>query len=123
MSGVLDALSHYLPQLTTLLGVFVSGLLLSQVVSNVPMVALYIPLMRELGVSPSNYVVWIGLAASSTIAGNLTLIGAASNVIISEASEKRGGEGFGFVEFMKYGVPITIMNAIVYYVWLSYAHI
>ncbi|WP_243679128.1 SLC13 family permease [Vulcanisaeta distributa] len=48
-SGVLNALAHYLPQPTTLLGVFISGLLLSQVISNVPMVALYIPIMRELG--------------------------------------------------------------------------
>jgi Na+/H+ antiporter NhaD/arsenite permease-like protein len=122
-SGVLSALSHYLPQPTTLLGVFISGLLLSQVISNVPMVALYIPLMMELGVSSSNYVIWVGLAASSTIAGNLTLIGAASNVIISEASEKRGGEGFGFLEFMKYGLPITVVNSLVYYVWLIYVHV
>ncbi|MGC8543348.1 MAG: SLC13 family permease [Vulcanisaeta sp.] len=121
-SGVLTALAHYLPQPTTLLGVFISGLLLSQVISNVPMVALYIPLMRELGVTPNNYVVWVGLAASSTIAGNLTLIGAASNVIISEASEKRGGEGFSFMEFMKYGIPVTIVNAAIYYAWLSYVH-
>ncbi|BDR91012.1 SLC13 family permease [Vulcanisaeta souniana] len=122
-SGVLNALAHYLPQPTTLLGVFISGLLLSQVISNVPMVALYIPLMRELGVASSNYMVWIGLAASSTIAGNLTLIGAASNVIINEASEKRGGEGFGFLEFMKYGVPVTIINTAIYYAWLSYIHL
>ncbi|WP_243680146.1 hypothetical protein [Vulcanisaeta souniana] len=72
----------------------------------------------------SNYMVWIGLAASSTIAGNLTLIGAASNVIINEASEKRGGgEGFGFLEFMKYGVPVTIINTAIYYAWLSYIHL
>ncbi|WP_446751881.1 SLC13 family permease [Vulcanisaeta sp. JCM 16161] len=122
-SGVLSALAHYLPQPTTLLGVFISGLLLSQVISNVPMVALYIPLMRELGISPSNFIIWVGLAASSTIAGNLTLIGAASNVIISEASEKRGGEGFGFLEFMKYGVPVTVINTVIYYVWLSYIRI
>lgn len=125
-SGVLNVLANYLPQPTTLIGVFISGLFLSQVISNVPMVALYIPLMKELGgVLPSNSVIWIGLAASSTIAGgNLTLIGAASNVIISEASEKRGGgEGFGFLEFMKYGVPITIVNTVIYYAWLSYVHI
>ncbi len=122
-SGVLGALVHYLPQPTTLIGVFISGLLLSQVISNVPMVALYIPLMRGLGISPDDLSVWVGLAASSTIAGNLTLIGAASNVIISEASERRGGDGFGFLEFMRYGVPVTIVNALVYYLWLSYVHL
>lgn len=52
------------------------------------------------------------------------MIGAASNVIISEASEKRGGgEGFGFLEFMKYGIPVTIVNTVIYYVWLNYVHI
>lgn len=34
-SGVLNSLAHYLPQPTTLIGVFISGLLLSQVISNV----------------------------------------------------------------------------------------
>ncbi|WP_238375035.1 SLC13 family permease [Vulcanisaeta thermophila] len=116
-SGVLGFLAHYLPQPTTLPGIFISGLLLSQVISNVPMVALYIPLMKSLGVSPTNYLAWVGLAASSTIAGNLTLLGAASNVIINEASEKRGGEGFGFLEFIRYGLPVTIVNSLIYYLW------
>jgi Na+/H+ antiporter NhaD/arsenite permease-like protein len=117
-SGVLYAIASYLPRPTNLLGIFAAGILVSQVISNVPMVAIYIPLMQRLGIGPGNLIDWIALAASSTIAGNLTLIGAASNVIASESFERRSGEGFGFIEFFKYGVIVTIVNALVYYLWL-----
>lgn len=119
-SGVLGLIANYLPQPTTLWGIFIAGLLLSQVISNVPLVAIYLPVMMSMGVRSTDYSAWLALAASSTIAGNLTLLGAASNVIISEASERRGQGGFGFLEFMKYGLPVTALNAAIYYLWLSH---
>jgi Na+/H+ antiporter NhaD/arsenite permease-like protein len=102
------------------LGVFIAGILLSQVISNVPTVAIYLPIMMNLGIGGADYTAWVALAAASTIAGNLTLLGAASNVIISEASERRGQGSFGFLEFIKYGLSVTALNATVYYVWLSF---
>ena len=48
------------------------SVMLSQVLSNVPFVALYLPLLA--GASEK---VLIVLAAGSTLAGNLTLLGAA----------------------------------------------
>ncbi|HLI46769.1 MAG TPA: hypothetical protein VKU94_06200, partial [Geobacterales bacterium] len=57
------------------------------------------------------------LAAGSTIAGNLTLIGAASNLIICEAAETRGFR-LGFTEFLKIGLPVTIMNLLILYPFL-----
>ncbi|MEM4095927.1 MAG: anion transporter, partial [Metallosphaera sp.] len=80
------------------------------------LVAIYIPYMISYGAtSPID---WIALAAGSTIAGNLTLIGAASNVIISESSESRGGKGFNFIEFIKNSIPILVINLVVYYLFL-----
>lgn len=117
-SGVLYVIASYLPSPTNLPGIFAAGILVSQVISNVPMVAIYIPLMQRLGIGPGNLIDWVALAASSTIAGNLTLIGAASNVIASESFERRSGGGFGFIEFLKYGIPVTIVNALIYYLWL-----
>ena len=64
---------------------------MSQILSNVPFVALYIPVMFENGFTGDDTSQWIMLAAASTIAGNLTIFGAASNVIIIEAAESRGG--------------------------------
>jgi Na+/H+ antiporter NhaD/arsenite permease-like protein len=118
-SGVLSYLAHLLPAPITLWGIFTASILLSQVISNVPMVALYLPLMRGLGLGPGNVVAWVGLAAASTIAGNLTLIGAASNIIILQASEKRGGPRLSYLEFLMYGIPVTLVNALIYYVYLN----
>jgi hypothetical protein len=47
------------------------------------------------------------LTAASTIAGNLTILGAASNIIIIEAAESRGVHSFSFLEFFKVGSIVT----------------
>ena len=59
----------------------------------------------------------MALAAGSTIAGNLTILGAASNVIIIQNAEKHG-ETLTFFEFAKVGVPLTVLQIGVYWAWL-----
>jgi Na+/H+ antiporter NhaD/arsenite permease-like protein len=85
----------------------------SQLISNVPFVALYLPAMGST-VSQSQL---MALAAGSTIAGNLLILGAASNVIIIQNAEKEG-KTLSFVEFSKIGVLITILDAIIYFIFL-----
>ena len=58
---------------------------LSQILSNVPFVAIYNNLMINNGFNGNDVSQWMMLAAASTIAGNLTIFGAASNIIIIEA--------------------------------------
>lgn len=87
----------------------------SQLVSNVPFVALYLPLLSTLD---SSVEAMMALAAGSTIAGNLTIIGAASNVIIVQNGEKRG-TAITFTDFMKVGIPLTAANLLVYWIFLS----
>jgi len=60
----------------------------------------------------------MALAAGSTIAGNLFILGAASNVIIIQNAEKKG-QTLTFVEFAKIGIPLTIINIFVYWIFLS----
>jgi Na+/H+ antiporter NhaD/arsenite permease-like protein len=60
----------------------------------------------------------MALAAGSTIAGNLTILGAASNVIIIQNAEKQG-QTISFVEFAKVGIPLTILQIAVYWIFLS----
>lgn len=91
------------------------GVLLSQLISNVPLVALYLPMLVHAGASTKELVT---LAAGSTIAGNLFILGAASNVIIIQNAEKRSGETLTFLEFAKVGIPLTILNLIVYWIFL-----
>jgi len=57
------------------------------------------------------------LAAGSTIAGNLSLLGAASNVIIVQNAEKRKGGTISFWEFLRIGFPLTVVNIVVYGLW------
>jgi Na+/H+ antiporter NhaD/arsenite permease-like protein len=92
------------------------SVILSQLISNVPLVALYLPLLLTSGVSSKGL---MALAAGSTIAGNLFILGAASNIIIIQNAEKRNDETITFVEFSKIGIPLTIINLIVYYLYLK----
>lgn len=91
------------------------SVLLSQLVSNVPLVALALPLVHSGGGDPS---ILLALAAGSTVAGNLSLVGAASNVIIVQAAERRGYH-LGFWRFLSVGVPLTALNLLVYWLFLG----
>jgi Na+/H+ antiporter NhaD/arsenite permease-like protein len=93
--------------------IFGAGVLGSQLVSNVPLVSLALPLLP-----PGRPDLLMALAAGSTIAGNLTLIGAASNIIIVQAAERRGTH-LGFWVFFAVGAPLTLLNVLVYWAWLG----
>ena len=90
----------------------------SQVLSNVPFVALYNFVMTGSGFNGQHVDQWMMLAAASTIAGNLTILGAASNIIIIEAAESRGLHAFSFLEFFKVGSIVTAANLAVYYMFI-----
>ena len=87
----------------------------SQFVSNVPFVALFLPAIARPGGSPAGL---MALAAGSTIAGNLSILGAASNVIIIQKAEKEG-ETLTFPEFVKIGIPLTLIQVAVYWLFLG----
>jgi Na+/H+ antiporter NhaD/arsenite permease-like protein len=98
----------------------VASLGISQLLSNVPFVALYNFVMIDNGFTGQHVDQWVMLAAASTIAGNLTILGAASNIIIIEAAESRGVYAFTFLEFLKVGSIITTANIIVYYLFIVF---
>lgn len=89
---------------------------ISQVLNNIPFVALYNLVMIDNGFSGGQHVdQWVMLAAASTLAGNLTILGAASTIIIIEGAESRGLRAFTFLEFSKVGSMITAANIAIYY--------
>ena len=96
--------------------VLFSSLVLSQFLSNVPLVIIY---LKALGVAASTRTL-ILLAAGSTLAGALTLIGAASNIIIMQAAEKKG-HGFPFMQFTVAGIAITAVSLALILGWLAIA--
>ncbi len=89
---------------------------LSQVVSNVPLVALYLPALAEMDAGTEAY---MALSAGSTLAGNLTLIGAASNVIVVDVAERRFGVTIGFWEFTRIGAPLALAQLVAVGAWLA----
>ena len=96
--------------------IFAVSVILSQFLSNVPLVALYLPILTQLEVSAEGM---MALAVGSTIAGNLTILGAASNVIIIQNAEKRSGDTLTFWEFFRIGAPLTVVNVMVYWLFLG----
>jgi Na+/H+ antiporter NhaD/arsenite permease-like protein len=92
------------------------SIVLSQLLSNVPLVALYLPVLAQAGAQTAGM---MALAAGSTIAGNLTILGAASNVIIIQNAEKKGHQTLTFWEFVKIGVPLTVLNTAVYWAFFQ----
>jgi Na+/H+ antiporter NhaD/arsenite permease-like protein len=92
----------------------------SQILSNVPFVTLYNNVMISNGFNADDVSEWMMLAAASTIAGNLTIFGAASNIIIIEAAESRGVKAFSYSEFLKIGFIVTVANLAVYYLFITF---
>ncbi|MGI0045811.1 MAG: SLC13 family permease [Nitrosotalea sp.] len=92
---------------------------LSQVLSNVPFVALYHYVMVNNGFTSNDVPQWMMLAAASTISGNLTILAAASNVIIIQASDSKKIKAFTFFEFLKIGSIVTLVNLLVFYFFIA----
>ncbi|MEX0861995.1 SLC13 family permease [Nitrosopumilus sp.] len=105
---------------TSSINIIGTSILLSQVVSNVPFVAISIPILQDYGFSAINVIPWIALAAGSTIAGNLTILGAASNVIILETAERRHKITFTFKEFFKIGIMVTTANTVILIFFITF---
>jgi Na+/H+ antiporter NhaD/arsenite permease-like protein len=91
-----------------------TSVIISQFISNVPFVALFQPMILQAGGTTAQM---MALAAGSTIAGNLTILGAASTVIIIQNAEKQG-ETLTFFDFAKVGIPLTVVQVLVYWIWL-----
>ena len=81
-------------------------LALSNLISNVPAVILWLPVVPAVA-APS--FVWLTIAMSSTFSGNLTLLGSMANLIVAERAEARG-ERLGFADYLRVGVPVTLLT-------------
>jgi Na+/H+ antiporter NhaD/arsenite permease-like protein len=108
---IISFISKFLPVLNpkdnaSILHILIASVLLSQVMSNVPFVTIYLLILKSVSYTSDDINAWIALAAGSTLAGNLTIIGAASNLIILESAESRGYR-LSFIDFFKIGWIVT----------------
>ena len=87
--------------------------ILSNLISNVPCVILLNNMIPA-----GNLALWLTLAAASTLAGNMTMIGAAANVIVSEEAEKMSIR-IDFWRFLKIGIPVSLITLLVTYAYIT----
>ena len=79
--------------------------MLSNLVSNVPAVLVFKGFIPHL---PDATRAWLTLAMSSTLAGNLTVLGSVANLIVIERARRE--VKISFWEYARAGVPLTILS-------------
>ena len=87
---------------------------LSNIVSNVPAVLLFKPLVEHLA---NPMLGWLRLAMASTLAGNLTILGSVANLIVVEKS--RPVVVIGFWEYLRAGLPVTLLTLAIGVWWVA----
>ena len=107
----------------SMLILWASGVI-SGFIDNIPYTATMSPMLVEIEKAMgADYTtpLWWCLSLGACLGGNMTMIGAAANVIVSETSAKHGHPMF-FLRFMKYGVLIVLISLAIcsVYVKLKY---
>jgi Na+/H+ antiporter NhaD/arsenite permease-like protein len=106
-----------------LLGItWVSGIA-SGIVDNIPFTATMIPVVEELQLDDGgDDAYWWALALGACFGGNFTIVAAAANVAAAGLAD-RAGHPIRFVEFLKVGVPATLISLVLAtgYILLRYA--
>lgn len=98
-----------------------SSVIISAFVDNIPYVATMLPVVQGIAVSMGvpPYVLYYGLLIGATLGGNLTPVGASANIAGIGILQKEGYE-VSTTDYLKIGVPFTIVAVIAGYVvnWL-----
>ena len=94
------------------------SVLISAFVDNIPYVATMLPVLTAvtatLGIEP--YLMYFGLLSGATLGGNITPIGASANIAAVGLLRKEGHQ-VSFKEFMRIGVPYTLIAVTVGYLY------
>ena len=86
--------------------------ILSGIIDNIPYTATMAPMIHEIELEKGREFVlplWWSLSLGACLGGNLTIIGAAANVIVSENAAKHG-HIIKFMEFLKYGCVVVFIS-------------
>lgn len=89
---------------------------LSNLISNVPAVLLLKPVVASM---ENARLGWLTVAASSTLAGNLTLLGSVANLIVAETAD-RWRIDLSFWEYTRSGFIITLISLLIGVLWLNW---
>ena len=133
-NGGINFLAHKLIDLTqgslnvaTMLILWGSGIL-SGIIDNIPYTATMAPLIDQVQhaihyTGTGHHPLWWALSLGACLGGNLTIIGAAANVLVSETAATKGYP-ISFMRFLKYGVLTTTISLVLSsaYLYLRYLH-
>jgi Na+/H+ antiporter NhaD/arsenite permease-like protein len=89
--------------------------LLSNLVSNVPAVLVFKPLVAHLA-NPTR--AWLTLAMSSTLAGNLTILGSVANLIVIQQARRK--VKIGFWQYFRVGAPLALLTILFGAAWIAW---
>lgn len=92
----------------------VSAALLSNLISNVPAVLV---LQDIIGQFDDPTKAWLVLAASSTLAGNSTLLASVANLIVAERAAQHNIT-LDFMTYLVVGLPVTILSMCIALWWI-----
>ncbi len=110
---------------TAMIILWASGII-SGVIDNIPYTATMTPMLLEIrNVMGTEYTypLWWCLSLGACLGGNLTIIGAAANVIVSETSAHHGHK-ITFMQFFKYGFVVMLISLVLssVYIWMRFLH-
>ena len=108
---------------TSMIILWASGII-SGIIDNIPYTATMAPMIAEIQRVMGEgyaYPLWWCLSLGACLGGNMTIIGAAANVIVSENAAKEG-HPIAFMKFMKYGVLIVLISLVIstIYIYLRF---
>ncbi len=108
---------------TSMIILWASGIL-SGIIDNIPYTATMAPMIAAIEQTMGHayaHPLWWSLALGACLGGNMTIIGAAANVIVSENAHK-AGYPISFMQFLKYGIIVTMISLVLStaYIYLRY---
>ncbi len=106
---------------TSMLVLWGSGIL-SGIIDNIPYTATMTPMLAQIQSSMGAqyaYPLWWCLSLGACLGGNMTIIGAAANVIVYETADS-AGHPISFMKFFKYGALITFISLILSSVYIYF---
>jgi Na+/H+ antiporter NhaD/arsenite permease-like protein len=112
LAVMMDAVSNAGVDPATPSVLFVLTAVISNLVSNVPAVMLLLPYAEGV---PSGTI----LALSSTLAGNLFVVGSIANIIVIDQARRHGVQ-IDWREHARVGVPVTLATLGIAWVWLTW---
>jgi Na+/H+ antiporter NhaD/arsenite permease-like protein len=125
-AGIIESLADWMIKLTQGHMRETSALLLSfagifsGILDNIPLVATFIPVVKLVGTGKEAAELtplWWSLSLGACLGGNGTLVGASANVIMLGFARKNRIP-LTFINYLKYGIPITLLSLIISFAYI-----